>query len=505
MKKKSGHQRGSVLVTAILVIMVMLIMAIPFLIKLSAQSRSAERASRALSALNLAEAGAERAIWEMNRKFAPAGGGAIAVDANGGLVFGPESEPVGDRMGLFEGTITEDLNVIPHTRTLVSTGRMPFIGARTVDRTVQIVLEKYYRSIWDFGFFVDDFFRINTNFKLDSYDSRRGRYGSGNTGSWGYFGTNGHEADSWVIEHGSSTEIDGGVAAGSQTNPDDLDDVISISGAQGEYETMILQSEFELPSVNIFDLPPKDMFGHQGDQSLESWFTSDFKTEYLAFDDIAGLYNYQKQDFMPSSSDINSGYNNGNLSVRMNRTLNLTSADSGVYTSFNMARNSTVNIEGHVVMYVTGVDGSTGSFSNGGGKINIAEGGSLTVILGNSTFQLINNTYVNVYDSGPGLPADCIILGTDQFFYDGGDVGLMKWDNQVHISAAIYAPRAQIAATKGGSNIHLYGSAVVRSLDYLRGGAQIEFHYDEALGDLLTVEGGIPYWRVRSWQERIGQ
>lgn len=506
--KRKVRERGSILIVATLVIVVMLILAIPFLFKLSAQFRSTERSYRALSAFNLAEAAVDRVFWEMNQIFSQPGG-IITIDENGNTIFGPESEAVGDWTGQFEGIITENLDVIPNTRIIVSTGRMPFIDAGTVDRTVQVVLEKYFKSIWDFGFFVDESFLTMTNFLLDSYDSRLGSYGGENVGSMGYFGTNNYEPDSWVINQGSSSEINGAVAAGWETDPDNLDDVIDIpSGTQGEYETMILSSEFELPSVNIFDLPPKDMFGHQGDESMEDWFTGDFKSEYLTFDDISQIYNYQKQDFMVSSGDINTGYFKGTLSLGKNRDRTLTSSDNGVYTSFIMERNSTVTIDGHVVIYITGVEGeaNTGTFFNDGGKIYIAEGGSLTMILGNSSLGLVNNTDVNYQNNVAGSPADCIILGTDQFNYYAhgqGNLGLMKMDNNVHISAAIYIPRGDIVTAKGEANVRLYGAAISNSMDMSK--ANIDFHYDEALADLMMIKGGVPYWKVVSWQERVGQ
>src|SRR5512137_2148772 len=63
------RERGSLLITASMVILVMLLLAIPFLVKLSAENRSTERAARALAALNLAEAGVDKAVWDVNHDF----------------------------------------------------------------------------------------------------------------------------------------------------------------------------------------------------------------------------------------------------------------------------------------------------------------------------------------------------------------------------------------------------------------------------------------------------
>lgn len=64
--KKSAHERGAVLVLALLISLVMIIFAAPLLFKLSAQYRITDKSFKSLAALNLAEAGIERAIWELN-------------------------------------------------------------------------------------------------------------------------------------------------------------------------------------------------------------------------------------------------------------------------------------------------------------------------------------------------------------------------------------------------------------------------------------------------------
>src|SRR5512135_482091 len=228
MKMHPAHERGSILVVGVIVTLVMTMMAMPFLVKLSARSASSERGYRALSAFNLAEAGADRVIWEMNRPFMIPGGGVITTDAGGNVVFGPAAETVGDWTGHFQGTIVENLAAEPNTRMLTSRGIMPFVGSRTVDRSVQILLQKYYKSIWDFGFFVDTSFFIGRNFQVDSYDSRDGAYGGSNVGNWGYFGTNGTGSGSWTINQATSSIIRGAIAAGFGTPTGDLNTTVSI-------------------------------------------------------------------------------------------------------------------------------------------------------------------------------------------------------------------------------------------------------------------------------------
>ncbi len=62
--------------------------------------------------------------------------------------------------------------------------------------------------------------------------------------------------------------------------------------------------------------------------------------------------------------------------------------------------------------------------------------------------------------------------------------------------AAIYMPKAHVHYD---SNYDLYGSIVCEFLDF---NSNSNIHYDEALGKLEVIKGGLPYWRVKSWQER---
>ena len=58
--------RGLALVITIFVVLVMLLLVMPLLTKLSGEYRISEKSYRTVAAANLAEAGIERAIWEMN-------------------------------------------------------------------------------------------------------------------------------------------------------------------------------------------------------------------------------------------------------------------------------------------------------------------------------------------------------------------------------------------------------------------------------------------------------
>ena len=64
--KKQQENQGFILVTSVIVTLIMLLLAGPFLFQLSADNKSHKKSSKSLTALSLAEAGVERAIWEIN-------------------------------------------------------------------------------------------------------------------------------------------------------------------------------------------------------------------------------------------------------------------------------------------------------------------------------------------------------------------------------------------------------------------------------------------------------
>ena len=64
--KHDEKERGTVLVIALLVTVMLLILTMPFLTKLSGAYRLTEKSYRTLAATNLAEAGIELAVWELN-------------------------------------------------------------------------------------------------------------------------------------------------------------------------------------------------------------------------------------------------------------------------------------------------------------------------------------------------------------------------------------------------------------------------------------------------------
>jgi hypothetical protein len=383
---------------------------------------------------------------------------------------------------------------------------MPFIADRTVDRTVRVVLEKYYRSIWDFGFFFDD--RVdgmNNQFLLDSYDSREGQYDPSAHGDLGFLGLNSYYEDGSFTAKNS--EVYGAIVAGGDlltmdppqtADPEIIDNVIDTKNT--EVTKLIMDAPFEMPPVDVLDLYPKSW---SDPYSIENWFNPSF---------IDGTAT-------PNSWDIAPGFNKGQQTIDGDVTF--TSADNGVYTNLSITNSSTLRISGDVTLYVTGLaDGADGDFALGpvsGANIVLEDGASLTLILGKTSFFAGQLSSINMIGDEPGVPANCIILGTDSFMptpYDQNiknnvkdpeneiPTGVFYVEQHLDIAAAVYMPRAEVREGQGDNHLEVWGAWIAYSI-YLK--TQTEFHYDVALGDIGGPSGGFPYWRVVSWQEIIGQ
>ncbi len=477
--KHRPHEKGMILAVATIVVMVMLIMAFPFLFKLSAQYRTTEKGFKSGSAFELAEAGIDRALWEMNRPFAFEGGLVWNEAQQGTETIANLTAADGTVIGDIGITVSSPTGGSPDTRFIESIGRIRFIGDRTVDRAVRVNLEKYFKSIWDFGFFADTDVYVRTNLMIDSYNSNNGAYGTTNRGNEGHIGTNGTQDNAFDINQGSSSAVYGNIASGVGSDPANLTNIINLPSDSvfKSYspttvpvgERSIMTSTFEMPSVDLANLPPRAMFNTTYDFS--TWFTADP-------DPSAPL----------SASQIVSGKNKGAYAPGQGN-FTLTAANSGVYTSMNLSK-SNVTISGNVAIYVTGLDGATGAFAmSNNSSITIGPNSSLTLILGKTTYYQANNTTIN----NTTAPGNLMILGTDQF------TGTMSYKCNTQNKAAIYVPRAEFMVEN--SNTHIYGAVVCRRFNFP---VNINLHFDEALADLNYVKGGIPYWKLTSWQERQG-
>jgi hypothetical protein len=443
--RASGRERGAVLIVAILLIVCMAVMAAPFLSRLSGQYRSTDRGYKSMAAFNLAEAGVDMAVFELNNMWLifdwqASEDGAISRTIDD--LAGSGGEAVGD----------VDIRIFPlvgEERIVDSMGKVPFIADREVDRSVQVVLQAEYGSIFKFAVFADEGIYMASNTRIDSYDTGAAlAYDEKTAGANGHVGTNSSTVASagGGIYLSSQDTIYGNVACGAGTPVGAVDDVIDTHAAN----TLIEGGKYVLGTPFDMTLNPS---------------ASSF---------VSGLV------YDPSHPGLVAGSKGG--------TTVINSAKSGIYDSFVMDVNSKVRIEGDVTLYITGTGQDKGEFlMKNNTTIEIAQGSSLKLILGDTTFTQLSNTAVNNLTK---TASNLVILGTEEF------TGEMHWNSNTELYGAIAVPEASLHYD---SNYDLYGSLVC---DYLDFDANADIHYDEALGKLDWIKGGIPGYVVKSWQER---
>jgi len=538
--KRKARERGGILVIAIIVILAMLILAIPFLFKLSASNRSTERAARALSALNLAEAGVDKVVWDINQDPASSydplkDDGRINWNLNKTIgtidnIKTPDNSVSGN-VAITLGVDPDPSGMTPSvTRPLESTGLVPFIADRTVDRTVRVVLEKHFESIFGYGFVVDEYFRINnTQLTVDSYDSRLANYDPRDPGDLGLFSINSQIPNSFIVDQGGggTVNVTGAIAAGGDalteipaTIPTDAlaDSIVDFpKQIDSDVPQIPMESPFVFPEVDLLTLRPKATWPAAPD--ISSWFGN----------------TYVDGTELPTWSQVNAGFKG--TSAAAGKTLNVSGSASldesanGIYTSFVLADGATLSVEPneHVAIMVSEFADSPNKVAHfimgQAASFNIGEEATLTLILGQTSFYMGHQSTINVPSVGstdePGTPGDCLILGMNAFVPDPplvGDlskkqgldiqkdptlspVGTVVFEQQVDISAAIYTPLAQVFDILGMNHADIYGAWITNSMIFK---VAAGFHYDAALGDSVPFEGGLPKWRILNWQEKVG-
>ncbi len=288
--KRRNEEKGFVLVIGMLVMAVLLLLAVPFLYQLSFENRLTTKSYKSSAAISLAEAGVERAIWELN--------------------YGDISSWTGDdtlrTMGISsfqtaDGKVIGDIEIRVEdpdgdNPVVSSAGRVALVESRLLYKGARVVLEEEKYKPWINGIFGDEGLDFSSNAIVDSYDSRNGAYGGSNMGSEGHVGTNG--TDYGCIDLDSNARIYGNAVSGPESNPED---VIILRGNSEIFGAMDSLSEpNDMPSV-----PLPEGLPYMGDYFL-----------------------------------------GGNDSAIIDQ--------SGEYASFRLDSNATVTITADVTLYITG-------------------------------------------------------------------------------------------------------------------------------------------------------
>ena len=339
----SCREKGYILVIGVIIMAFLLLLALPFMYQLSAENRLTDKSFKSCAALSLAEAGIERAVWEMNF------GDITTWDGDSSLrlmTIASFQAPSGNVMGDIEIKVYNPEGVHPFVEAM---GKVPYSGTVLMAKKTRAELAEIKYDPWNFAVFGDEDLDFSSAATVDSYDSRDGAYGGTNVGSEGNIGTNGTLLG--CIDLCANAEVYGDAYSGPGSDPESV--IITRSNALISGDKDSLTEEKDMPSVK----PPEGLLP-MGDYSLGVGATGTI--------DASGLYTSLVLD------------NNSTLTITSDATLYITG-------DFTMSSNCQLNIADGVK--VTIYLGGTFNQSSNSQFNNLSQDPTSLLILGTDSFN----------------------------------------------------------------------------------------------------------------------
>ena len=147
LRSRNLREKGTVLIVALFVTCALLIMAVPSIFKLLSYYSLTEKSHRSLAALHLAEAGIERAIWELNFGDITTWEG---TSENRTLAISSFQPYSGGRDGSIEVVVEDPASANP---VIEAVGRIEHQPPRRIEKRIRVVLEEREIPFFDYGVF----------------------------------------------------------------------------------------------------------------------------------------------------------------------------------------------------------------------------------------------------------------------------------------------------------------------------------------------------------------
>jgi hypothetical protein len=236
--KSKNEEKGFVLIVGLIVMMVLLLLAVPFLYQLSFENRLTTKSYKSSAALSLAEAGVDRAIWELNYGDISSWTGDDTLRTMGISSFQAAGGNVIGDVGIRIVDPSADHPIVE------SRGTVSYVGSLEVIRTVRSELGGH--PPFKFAAFGDDGIMIDKDVEIDSYDSRNGDYDNpGNVGSEGDIGTN--SGDFSAIYMDNLADLAGDAVSGAESDPESV--IITAPAANIDGEKRALDEPIVFPQI----------------------------------------------------------------------------------------------------------------------------------------------------------------------------------------------------------------------------------------------------------------
>ena len=329
-----SNKTGSALIVSILIIVLIMLFIIPFLTKTSGNYSSAEKSYGSLAALNLAEAGVEMAIWELNFGNISTWSG---DDNERTKSISSFLTSMGDVIGDIE---IEVQNPTANTPIIQAIGRYPFRGNLTLDKTIHVSMDRHPFK-FNVAAFGNDGLELQGSTLIDSYDSRIGEYGEEingeeNIGSQGHVATNSNLPLS--ISLSNSAEIFGNATSGPESDPESSIVTEDNSVIYGEKKAFSESQEFV--SVPIPQgLPPRGNYDLASGEIVDISVSGEYSSFILRANStvtitanvtlyIAGIFEMNSNSYFNIADGVNATiYFGGSFSLASNSAINNSTKD----------------------------------------------------------------------------------------------------------------------------------------------------------------------------------
>lgn len=479
-----NNRSGFVLVLSLLTTSVLLALIISYVSRVVTDYRLTSKIHNSTAALNLAEAGIEMALWEINwgvskEEFAPnVGTGYItgweqSVDDYGNPVSTSSNNILQtggldpQTIGYYDVIVLKDQNKTYNDEVnmiyVTATGYAPSKLSPDAERTLRVTYLKnsFGRAIGAGG---EGGISLGNNNLIDSYNSNDGTYDETHTNSDGNIATNG------PISLPKNTDVYGDANPGADY-PFDSEP----AGVHGSWGTLQAPLEYDpIPEATL-------------DGGI---------VEASAVNDNAGIIKGDELDPAPLDGDNNLFVGAGKTIALPGGTyyfssITLEGGGEGSSAIMNVTGPSTIYVDtGDVSIGAHGVldiSGTTAFYVNGGGDLIVLNHGDMVV--SEQTEFYVDGGDINIDTQSDinesGVPIDLAIYST------GSNITLITQSN---FYGVIYAPNAAISltSTAGGD---IYGAIVCGSF---ASGTNTGVHFDKALLD--ETPPFLPHG-IGSWQE----
>lgn len=455
-----SRQSGSAMITAVILCFIMGSLSLTYLNLAHSEHKASLRSTTYASCLNLAEAGVELAIDQVNQQ----------IDSTGSITFPLDNIPVQPLLedGGLKGYVNYQAywNSPDFTSFVIhATGNIQTEN-NTIEPVSKHVVVELQREKQLYGSGFASYFTtilVGDDPLLDSFNSKYGKYNEemNEAGKSQKFGINGFINKSDNIVVASAFAVDEG------------EDLISISIGNADIYGYVATTENARVYIN-----------QNGKVSSYSDFIHD---ESRVAGNFNGVFPIVTTPTDPADYAYNSLNAVGMVVKGSSDPDNPTIYDIG-NISLSPRRAGVITIQGHVVLRV---DENISITGKGGLVLDPNTETSLKVYT-SGDINIAGNGVVN--DSG--VPANLSFFGTSDLGADGKPTQDIKVAGNGALYATIHAPNADVEIKGGGSGDEDVMGGVVAYSIVLAGNTS--FHFDEAL---LDISNKNMYYSVDKWYE----